>query len=135
MAWVCPNCGRSFKNPHQQHSFVKTNIDELFVNKNPVVYSVFERLKSEIKKFGKVKVHASKSAINFSVENTFCVAKPKREWLDIEFLMDEEIIKPPVYKSFKAYKSRYALFARLHSEEDFNKNLLKLLKKSYNLSA
>jgi hypothetical protein len=134
MAWLCPNCGRSFKNPKQQHSCVKINIDDLFVNKSPVVYSIYEKLKKEIKKFGNVKVHASKSAINFSVENTFCVAKPKREWLDVEFLLNEEIIEPPVYKSFKLSKTRYALFSRLESDGDISKNLLKLLKKSYKLS-
>jgi hypothetical protein len=87
-----------------------------------------------VKKFDEVKIHCSKSTINFSVENTFLVIKPKRERLDIEFLMDDEIIEHPVYKSFKAYKSRYALFARIESEDDINKNLLKLLKRSYKLS-
>lgn len=56
------------------------------------------------------------------------------EWLDVEFLLDEEIIEPPVYKSFKPYKTRYALFARVKSEDDINKNLPKLMKRSYNLS-
>lgn len=134
MAWLCPNCGRSFKNPNQQHSCVKTNIENLFINKSPVVYSLYEKLKKEIKKLGDVKIHASRSTINFSVENTFCVVKPKREWLDIEFLMDEEIIVPPVYKSFKLSKTKFALFSRLENEDDINTNLLKLLKRSYKLS-
>lgn len=134
MSWVCPGCGRSFRNTNQWHSCVKTKTDDLFINKNPYVYNLFEKLKAEVKRFGEVKIHSSKSTINFSVENTFLVLKPKRERLDIEFLLDEEIIEHPVYKSFKAYKSRYALFARIESNDDITNTLLKLLKRSYKLS-
>ncbi len=135
MSWQCPECSRDFKHKNQPHSCVKVDINSFFNNKSPLVYTIYAKLLKEVKKFGEVKIHMSKSTINFSAEGTFLVLKPKKEWMDIEFLLDKEITGPPVYKSVAVYGSKYALYARLNMPEDIGKKLLGLLKEAYRLSA
>jgi len=134
MGWVCNNCGRTFKHINQTHSCVKINPEDFFAGKSPVVQSIYDNLKEKITSFGEIKIHASRSAINFSGSATFMVVRPKKEWLEIEFLLDEEYSKPPVYSSFHYLKNRFALKARLENETSINKTLLGLLKKAYKLS-
>ncbi len=133
--WLCPNCGRAFKHKNQAHSCVKVKPEDLFVNTNPYVIDLFERLKKEAaKKIGKIKIHSSRSMINFTGGGTFMVVKPRRDRLETEIISDIELIVPPVYKSMQFSKNRFSLFAKIETVDDISVKLLKLIKKAYLLS-
>lgn len=96
---------------------------------------MYDKLWSEVKKFGGVKVSPSKSTIMFVSKSTFVAVKPKEEWIDIEFLLDKEVSEFPIHKTFRANKSRVAHFVRLESPKDVNGRLIGWLKASYKLTS
>lgn len=135
MSWVCPNCGRNFKHRNQAHTCAKIDIASVFANMSPVVLSIWEKLYEVVNKFGEVNASATRQAIMFSVGHTFLAVKPKKECLDIEFLLNEEHSSPPVYKTFRANKTRIAHFVRLESPDDLTKKLVAMLNRAHKLSA
>ncbi len=70
----------------------------------------------------------------FVSKSTFAAVKPKQEWIDLEFLLDEKVEQYPIHKTFRANKSRVAHFVRLENPRDVNARLLFWLKQSYDLT-
>jgi hypothetical protein len=113
---------------------VKVGPDMLFHNKSPLVKQIYDRLAGEMEKFGNVKVSSTKSSVMFVSRSTFLAVKPKKNWLDIEFVLEDVVNEYPIYKTFRANKSRVAHFVRLESLKDVNKQLIRLLKLSYTIT-
>ena len=63
-----------------------------------LLFIYLQKLFKEVK-FGDVKIHASKIAIEFSTESTFLVLKPKKNGWILSFYWTEEITEPLIYKS------------------------------------
>lgn len=133
--WLCPNCRRPFKHKNQAHSCVTIEANTHLDNKSLKVRTTYDKLWLEVKKFGGVKVSATKSSIMFVSKSTFVAVKPKQNWLDIEFLLENEVKAFPIHKTFRANKSRVAHFVRLESPKDVSAKLVAWLKSSYELTA
>ncbi|MBI1807513.1 MAG: hypothetical protein HYR76_10735 [Ignavibacteria bacterium] len=133
MTWVCPNCKRNFKHKNQSHSCVRVDPEDHFLNKSPNVERVYKMLLAEVRKFGKVNVSPVKNCILLKTSSTFLALKPKKRWMDIEFLLDEEVNDYPIHKTVQASKRRFAHFVRLEDTEEIDKRLLSLLRRSYTL--
>ncbi len=133
--WLCPECGRTFRNPNQAHSCVRIKPEALLQKSEPVVREIYRKLSVTVTRFGNVHVSATKSAIMFSRNSTFLAVKPKRQWLDIEYLLDTGTCAFPVYKTIRANKSRVAHFVRLESVRDISKTLEHNLKRAFRLAA
>lgn len=133
MTWICPSCKRPFKHKNQAHSCVQVNVEEHFVNKDPDVYRIYQALMKALSKLSNVVVSPARNAILVTSSSTFLAIKPKRSWLDIEFLLDEGLNELPVYKVVRASKKRYAHFVRLESMTEVDKKIVSLLVRSYKL--
>ena len=131
MTWTCPTCQRKFKHKNQSHSCVQVDPDEHFIGKNPEVQRMYNTLISKIEKFGNINISPARNAILIKASGTFLAVKPKKQWLDIEFLLDEDIDAYPIYKTFRVSKRRVAHFVRLETSKDINTKLLGWLKRSY----
>jgi len=129
--WVCPDCGRQFKHKNQAHSCVRLNPDDHFIGKDPKVRATYDKLLREVEKFGDVNVSSVKIGMMLKAPSTFVAVKPKKSWVDIEFILDEEINQFPVHKTFRYTKGRFAHFVRLEGPKDVSKKLLGWLKRSY----
>jgi Domain of unknown function (DUF5655) len=105
-AWVSPDCGRRFKHRNQEHSCVRLNPDDHFVGKEPRVRKIYDRLLSEVMKFGNVDVSPVKNGVMLKGQSTFLAVKPKKSWVDIEFILGEEVNVYPVHKAFRYTKSK-----------------------------
>ena len=130
MSWKCPKCGKTFRNTNQAHSCYVVSIDDHLKNKSVEVQAIVERLLNAVTKFGDITLNPVKSLIQVKAGATFLSIRPKKETVEIEFQLDEEIIKYPVYKYFRISKNRILHFAALEKKTDINKTLLSLLKKS-----
>lgn len=84
-----------------------------------------------IKKFGAFNISPAIGSIMVTREGTFLAIKAKREWLDIEFLLNRELNDFRIHKTFWATKSRCAHFIRLETPDDVDDQLLLWLKESY----
>ncbi len=131
--WICPICNRKFFNNKQSHSCFVSEITGHFENKNEVIYSLYKRLEEITKEFGEIRISSTKNAILFASKYTFLAFKPKKRFLDIEFIFNEELIDFPIYKTVKISKSRYAIFIRLDTLEQIDKQLINWIHKSFRL--
>ena len=132
-AWICPECGRQFKHMNQSHSCVRLNPDDLFPWKDVHVKETYDRLLAEVKKFGDVNVSPVRVGVMLKAGGTFAAVKPKKSWVDLEFILDEEISEFPVHKTFRYTAGRWAHFVRLEHSRDVSRKLLVWLRRSYNL--
>jgi hypothetical protein len=133
--WICPNCTRPFKHKNQAHSCVTLDARVHLDDKSPNFRKTYDKLWSEVKRFGSVKVSVTKSSIMFVSKSTFIAVKPKQNWLDIEFLLDHEVNEFPIHKTVRTNKSRVAHFVRLESPKDVSVKLISWLQASYSLTA
>lgn len=126
---------RTFKNTNQWHSCVNINLDEHFINKEPGVRTTYVRLESTLKTFGDFQVSPVINAILFSAVSTFLAVKPKSKWLDLEFVLDYQADEFPIHKTIQVSKNRYAHFVRIQNPEEVDEQLIRWIKKAYELNA
>ena len=132
--WTCPECSRTFKNTHQDHSCIVTDIESHFVGKQENVKSTFEELLSFVNTLENVTINSVKNAILFTNKTHFLAVKPKKAWLDIEFILEEKVDGFPIHKSVQASKFKWAHFVRLGSVEEVDDQLMEWIIKAYEIS-
>lgn len=132
MSWTCPRCGRSFHRKDQPHSCDVRDIDSHFAGKPPALRCVFDALTGRLQSFGPVKISPVKNAIIISAKTTFLAIKPRKDCVEIEFLLDHAVEEFPVTKTVRASRNRYAHFIKLEQPEEVNDQLMHWLFLSYN---
>ncbi len=134
MSWKCSKCGRSFKVLNQSHSCEVTSLDHHFSGKAQVIRAVYEKIIWVVKACGPVKISFVKNAIIIVATSTFLVVKPKKSYIDIEFLLNEEILDFPIHKTFRVSKNKVAHFIKLESPEDVDHLVTSWLQKAYRIN-
>ena len=135
MPWTCPECNRKFKNTNQSHSCVIKRLDEHFIGREPQVRATYDALESRLKAIIEFRISPVINAIMFTNNVTFLAIKPKKEWIDLEFLLDYEVNEFPIHKVVKATKTRYAHFIRIQEPKNVDDQLIEWIKKAYKLNS
>ena len=86
---------------------------------------------SSIKKFGPFDITAAKQAVFLKHPSSFISIKPRKEALELEFLLNEEIKDFPIYKTLRLSKNRVAHYILLDDPAQIDKQLLNWLRQSY----
>lgn len=133
MTWICPNCKKEFKNKNQVHSCARVDLKEHIKNKSPQVKTTFDKLMRNLGKLGKITVNPVKTSIQVKATATFLSIKSKKDHMEIEFQLGNEVDEFPVYKNIRISKNRVLHFAILKSPQEVNAKLMNWLKKSYEL--
>lgn len=133
MPWTCPNCRKQFKNRNQAHSCVRTEVADHFENKAPSIRATYDKLITELKKIGPITVNPVKHGIMIKAATTFVALKPKRDRLDLEFILNKEIVDFSVHKTVRYSPRRFAHFVALEKPGDVTRKLIKWLRDSYEL--
>ena len=133
MSWFCPQCKRKFKSANQSHSCVVKSIDEHFIGKNANVRATYDTLGKKLKSIIDFNIHPVINAIMFTTDVTFLAIKPKKSWIDLEFLLDNEANEFPIHKVVKANKTSYAHFIRIQEPKDVDNQLIGWIKEAYML--
>jgi len=133
MRWTCPNCRREFAKPNQSHSCESKRLEEHFKNIPDDILLMFASLMEKVEGFGKIAVTPVKNAILVSAKTNFLSIKPKKQALEIEYLLDKKREEEFVYKIFQVSKYRFAHYARLTEASDLSPKLLAALRASYEL--
>ena len=134
MPWNCPKCGRQFKHATNYHSCVRVNANSHFINKNPNVKAVYEKILKETKKFGEVNVSPVQSGIMLKNVSTFLSMRLGKGWLDVDFFLPQETNEFPIYKTFRYTKRKVVHYVRLESTAEVDKQLVNWLKISFNMA-
>jgi len=112
---------------------VLIDLETHFFNKHKQVVDTFEKIKNVVLLFDDVRINSVKGAILFRAKSTFLAVKPKKSFLDIEFVLDEKIEGFPIHKSIRATKTKWAHFMRLESPEEVDEQLLSWIRKAYDI--
>jgi hypothetical protein len=131
MSWTCPDCGKAFRNRNQWHSCYTLNIEDHLRNKPEVIRNVVYDLISAIGQFGPIELNPVKSVIQVKAGATFLSIKPKKDFIELEFQLGDEIDQFPVHRTVRISGNRVLHFLYIQSSEDINDQLLEWLRSSY----
>ena len=106
-------------------------LESHFVNKQQNVIDTYKMLQDEVTKFEGIRINPVKNDILFTDKSHFLAIKPKKAWLDIEFVLDEKIEVFPIHKTVQASKIKWAHFIRLELPEEVDEQLLLWIRKAY----
>jgi len=111
-----------------------TDLESHFENKGTNVIQTFEKILSEVSAYDGVRINSVKNAILFTAKSNFLAVKPKKAWLDIEFVLGEKTEGFPIYKTMQASKSKWAHFVRLESPDEVDGQLIEWFRGAYDVS-
>jgi len=131
MSWICPECGKLFRNRNQWHSCFTLNLEDHLRNKPETIRNVVLDLISEVELFGPIELNPVKSVIQVKAGATFLSIKPKKDFVELEFQLGEEIDQFPIHKTVRISRNRVLHFMYIQSGEDINDQLKMWLKDSY----
>jgi hypothetical protein len=100
--------------------------DHHFAGKPEKIREIFDLIQS-IAEFRNVQTSFVKHAIIISARSSFLALKPKKQYMEVEIVLNEELSGFPVYKIVKASKNKYAHFVKIEEPEEVDgifKNLL-----------
>ena len=88
-----------------------TDLELHFRNKEPNVLAVFEKLVQEVSGFGAFRINSVKHAILLTAASHFLAVKPKKKWVDIEFVLPYREESFPIHRVEQAQKQNWAHFS------------------------
>ena len=90
--WRCPTCAQTFVSKNLPHSCSVIELDDHFVEVEPIVRDTFDALLAAVEASGPVTVNATKSRISFQVRMRFGgVEKPRRDHLLANFVLTRAV--------------------------------------------
>ncbi len=131
MSWICPECGKLFRNRNQWHSCFTLNLEDHLRNKPETIRNVVLDLISEVELFGPIELNPVKSVIQVKAGATFLSIKPKKDFVELEFQLGEEIDQFPIHKTVRISRNRVLHLMYVQSGEDISDQLKTWLKDSY----
>jgi len=93
----------------------------------------FERLRDTTVEFGDQRVYASHHSIMFSRKSCYFFVRPQRNRLEVVFWLAREVTAPPVRKSLKTSKVKYAHVVHLVHRDQVEAPLTEWLREAYGL--
>ena len=133
MSWICPECGKSFRNRNQWHSCYALNLEDHLRNKPEGIRNTVNQLLNEVGRFGPIELNPVKSVIQVKAGATFLSIKPKKDFIELEFQLGEEIDQFPVHRTVRISGKRVLHFLYIQGREDISDQLLDWLRRSYQL--
>ncbi len=131
MSWTCPDCGKSFRNRNQWHSCYTLNLEDHLRNKSEEIKNIVNDLLIEIGQFGPIELNPVKSVIQVKAGATFLSIKPKKDYIELEFQLGQEIDQFPIHRTIRISRNRVLHLLYIQNQEDINDQLLDWIKSSY----
>ena len=110
-------------------------LEQHFQESLPQIRRLFNKLVSQLEKFGPVSVHSVKSGILLQRRLDFCVVHPRKRHLLVEVTGDRNLTDPVILKVVQPSPDRFIYTFHVSSAEDLNQKVLSWLKRAYQLAA
>jgi hypothetical protein len=104
------------------------------MGKQENVKITFEKILTYLEGFDGIKINSVKNAILFTASSHFLAVKPKKAWLDIEFVLNEKLEGFPIHKTVQATKKKWAHFMRLQSPDEVDEQLMDWIRCAFEVS-
>ncbi len=132
--WICPSCGRSFKQVSQSHSCETFTIDHHLWNKPSDVVALYHLLAAAVGRFGDVRIEPMKSRILFRGQTVFATVLVRRRWLEVYILLPREESSDLIRKTIQVSAGRFAHELRVDDPNRIDDPLISLLREAFDLS-
>jgi Domain of unknown function (DUF5655) len=133
--WVCPACGRSFGRVNQSHGCAPgTTVDEFFADRRPADRAIYEALERHLAGLGPHVVEAVGVGIMLKRHRTFAELRPKRDRLELGFLLSRVLGHPRVRRTIPLSANRTAHLVDLCTPDDVDDEVLAWLTEAYDSS-
>ena len=129
--WVCPKCGRRFRNRNQWHSCTRYKIEDHFHGKPEKMAQLFKQLLERLKPLGSINVDAVKTEITLGSLSHFASVNVRRKWLNVDFLLDRVINDRRIAKVTEITGTNFEHRVRLSEMTEIDRHLIGWLKESY----
>ena len=133
--WMCPACGRSFRNTNQRHHCERTTVQAQLRNQPEVVVEIYQKIIAVADAIGPYSRSPIKDYIMLKNKSTFLTIKPRKKYLDITFFLDVATEDFPIFKSLQTSPHRVMHVARFESPKDISPSVKRWIRKSYQLTA
>lgn len=134
MSWTCPHCNRKFHTERKYHSCNIVSMDDHLKKCSPEIKLLVDDILNMVLKWENTQVNPLKSTILVTAGTNFLSLKPRKDSIDLEFILEEEINEFPIYKIVPYGKLKRVHFIKIDSKEDFNPQLKNWIKKAYEIS-
>lgn len=133
MSWICPNCDCVSENQSSDHRCHRKDIHGFFEKESTSINDTYLALIKSLYHLGEIHLNIVKHNLIVGSKHTFLIVKPKKQWLDIEFLLAEETYTFPVHKVIPTSQNHYAHYVRIETPSDIDNNLMQMLQSAYEL--
>ena len=133
MSWTCPGCDRTFRHTNQWHSCIRRTVSDHLKNKPDLIKEILHKLIGVVSAFDGVVVDPVKTAIQFKAGATFLSVKVKKDCLQLEFQLRDEVDEFPIYRNVRVSKERVLHFAVLEEPEEIEGPLVDWLREAHDL--
>lgn len=106
-------------------------MDHHFSGKDPKLLAIFEKIIGILDECGPVSVSFVKNAIIIAAKSTFLAVKPRKTYIDIEFLLSEEIEEFPIHKTIRVSRNKVAHFIKIEHPGEVDGSIRMWLQKAY----
>ncbi|MBV9986047.1 MAG: hypothetical protein JO301_00090 [Chitinophagaceae bacterium] len=103
--------------------------------KDPVVTNMYEKLISELQKFGSLKIDPKKTSIHLGNRFGFAGVYTRKDYITLEVHLKRKLISSRVSKVEQASANRFHHTIKIDSPNAIDKELLGWLKEAYDLKA
>ncbi len=108
-------------------------VDQHFENKPENIFLIYDKLLSELKKFGNVKENPNNSSIHLENKFGFAGVYTRQKYILLHIHLSKSIDSGRIEKIEQISKNRFKHVVKLNSISDLDKELLDWLKQAYDL--
>lgn len=102
-------------------------------NKEKIVTEIYERLISELQKFGKIKIEPKKTSIHLANRFGFAGVYTRSNYINLEIHLDHKLTSKRVSKVEQASQNRFHHTIKITNPNEIDLELLSWLKEAYDL--
>jgi predicted transport protein len=132
MAWVCPRCGRSFRQGNQRHACGVGSTSTLLKNRAPELTALYRKLAATVRRFGKVEVVTRDRYALFRTTRIFADLTVMKDALRVVIHLGRKVSAPCFVKSGK-HGSRVSHVALVRTPKEL-RTIMPFLREAFHLA-
>ena len=110
------------------------SVNDHFVNKDPIVRTLYNKLVSLVRTFGPVEEDPKKTSIHLNRNSALAGVETRKDCILLNIKSDHKIHSPHIEKMEQVSSKRFHHKVRISSAKDFDADLKTWLKEAYLLS-
>lgn len=132
MAWVCPECDRTFRQVNQRHACGVGSAAALLKNRPPALADLYWKLETTVKGFGRVEVVTRDRCALFRTTRIFADLTVMRDALRVVIHLGRKAVAPCFIKTGQGGK-RVSHVALVRTDGDV-RTILPFLREAFDLA-